>query len=245
MALHLFQVNFKARDDAALGRFWGQVLGWEVSSAGTGATTVKPAGYTWTDPGSVRIDVIAVPDTGAVRGRAHIELASASAAHHAELVARLRELGAIPAALARGDLGRTALTDPEGNTFCVLHPRGDLQDTGPIAAVVVDCADPRAMARFWGEAMSWTVDQGTTDHARLRAAEGVGPCLEFVRTPHLQAIHSRIHLDLAPYPVDSQAAEVSRLKSLGATAADVGQGDAPWKVLTDPEGNQFCVLGKG
>ncbi|MER6170876.1 VOC family protein [Streptosporangium sp. NPDC001681] len=36
---------------------------------------------------------------------------------------------------------------------------------------------------------------------------------------------------------------VARLKELGATSADVGQGDLPWKVLADPEGNEFCVLG--
>jgi hypothetical protein len=36
---------------------------------------------------------------------------------------------------------------------------------------------------------------------------------------------------------------VARLEALGAAPADVGQGDVPWKVLTDPEGNEFCVLG--
>ena len=30
--------------------------------------------------------------------------------------------------------------------------------------------------------------------------------------------------------------------ALGATRADVGQGDASWVVLLDPEGNEFCVL---
>ena len=39
--------------------------------------------------------------------------------------------------------------------------------------------------------------------------------------------------------------EVARLRALGATDADVGQGDVPWTVLADPEGNQFCVLGRG
>jgi hypothetical protein len=28
----------------------------------------------------------------------------------------------------------------------------------------------------------------------------------------------------------------------GATPADVGQGDVPWTVLADPEGNVFCLL---
>jgi hypothetical protein len=30
-----------------------------------------------------------------------------------------------------------------------------------------------------------------------------------------------------------------------ATDADVGQGEVPWAVLADPEGNEFCVLRPG
>jgi hypothetical protein len=56
---------------------------------------------------------------------------------------------------------------------------------------------------------------------------------------------NRFHLDLAPYLGDDQAAEVARLRALGATGADVGQGDVPRTVLADPEGNEFCVLGRG
>jgi predicted enzyme related to lactoylglutathione lyase len=45
--------------------------------------------------------------------------------------------------------------------------------------------------------------------------------------------------------VDDQAREVTRLEGLGAVRADVGQGDVSWVVLADPEGNEFCVLGRG
>ena len=38
-------------------------------------------------------------------------------------------------------------------------------------------------------------------------------------------------------------AEVERLIGLGARPADIGQGEVPWVVLADPEGNEFCVLG--
>ena len=48
-----------------------------------------------------------------------------------------------------------------------------------------------------------------------------------------------LHLDLRP---DDRDAEVERLLALGATRVDVGQGDSPWTVLADPEGNEFCVL---
>jgi predicted enzyme related to lactoylglutathione lyase len=241
MPLRLVQVNFKARDDAALGRFWADALGWGVSSEGPGVTNVEPEGFDWPDPVAVCVDVVAVREPETVKYRAHLDLATTSAAHQAELVARLHELGATPADVGQGDVRWTVLADPEGNVFCVLEPRPIYRDTGPIAAVVLNCADPRAMARFWGDATDWTLHEVTDDHARLRSAQGVGPYLEFVRAPDVSA-WTRVHLDLKPYAGDDQDAEVARLHALGATDADVGQGDVSWKCLADIEGNEFCIL---
>ncbi|MCU1507844.1 MAG: hypothetical protein JWQ12_109 [Glaciihabitans sp.] len=245
MALRLVQVNFKARDDSALGRFWAEALGWGVSSEGPGVTNVEPPGFVLPDPAAVCVDVVSVPDPETVKYRAHLDLATTSAAHQAELVVRLKKLGATSADVGQGDVPWTVLADPEGNVFCVLEPRPMYQDTGPIAAVVVNCMDPRAMARFWNEAMDWNLYEVTDDHARLRSAKGVGPYLEFLRTPDVNGVPTRVHLDLRPYPGDDKAAEVARLRSLGATDADIGQGDVPWTVLTDIEGNEFCVLTPG
>jgi hypothetical protein len=180
-----------------------------------------------------------------VRYRARLDLATTSEAHQAQLVAHLLELGATPADVGQGAVPWTPLADPEGNLFRVLEPRPIYQDTGPIAAVVVSCADPRAMARFWGGAMDWTLHEVTGDHARLRSAKGVGPYLEFLRTPGGKTVWGRVHLDLKPYPGDDHGAEVARLRALGATDADVGQGDVPWVCLADAEGNEFCVLTPG
>ncbi|GAA2384845.1 VOC family protein [Dactylosporangium salmoneum] len=246
MALRLVQANIKARDDSALGRFWAQALGWGTSSSGAGATAVVPTGFVWTDPDApVCIDCIAVPDPETVRYRAHLDLATTSAAHQADLVARLLELGATPADIGQGDVPWTVLADPEGNVFCVLEPREIYRDTGPIAAVVVDCADPRALAEFWGEATGWTVHEVTDDFATLRSARGGGPFLELLRSPGVRTARHRVHLDVVPYRGDDQASEVARLLSLGATLADVGQGNVSWTCLADPEGNEFCVLAPG
>ena len=245
MALRLVQVNFKARDDAALGRFWAEALGWGVSSEGPGVTNVAPVGFDWPDPVAVCVDVVTVPDPETVKYRVHLDLATSSAAHQADLVARLTDLGATPADIGQGEVPWTVLADPEDNVFCVLEPREIYRDTGPIAAIVVDSADPRAMARFWGEATDWTVHEVTADHAVLRSAEGLGPYLEFLRTSGAKTVWNRVHLDLMPYPGDDQAAEVARLGALGATGVDVGQGDVSWTCLADPEGNEFCVLTPG
>ncbi len=245
MALRLVQVNFKAADDSALGAFWAEALGWGVSSEVPGVTNVEPAGFDWPDAAAVCVDVVTVPDPETVNYGAHLDLATTSAAHQAELVTRLQELGATRPDIGQGDMPWTVMADPEGNLFCVREPRPIYRDTGPVAAVVVNCADPPAMARFWGEAMDWTLQEVTDDHARLRSVEGVGPHLEFLRTPDPESVCGRVHLDVKPYPGDDQAAEVARLRALGATDADLGQGDVPWVCLADTEGNEFCVLTPG
>ncbi len=57
--------------------------------------------------------------------------------------------------------------------------------------------------------------------------------------PDEKKVKNRVHLDLNP---TDQAAEVERVKALGATEVDIGQRDVPWVVLADPEGNEFCIL---
>ncbi|MFE7068822.1 VOC family protein [Streptomyces sp. NPDC057620] len=247
MTLRPVLVNIKAVDDSAVGRFWGEALGWRVTSGRSGATAAQPAGFDWLDPnsGAVCISVIAVPEPkSSTKNRVHLDLATTSEAHRAELVARLRALGATPADVGQGEVPWTVLADPEGNEFCVLEPREIYRDTGPIAAVVVDCADPPAMARFWGEAMNWTLRSVTDDQAVWRSPEGVGPYLEFLRSPGVKTVPDRVHLDLVPGTGDDKAAEVARLRTLGATDLDVGQGDVPWTCLADPEGHEFCVLSR-
>ena len=113
-----------------------------------------------------------------------------------------------------------------------------------IDALSVDASDPGALARWWSEALGWplTVDDG--DEVALAPPEderdgAVLPEILFVKAPDEKVIKNRLHLDLRP---DDQAAEVARLEALGARRVDIGQGEQTWIVLSDPEGNEFCVL---
>ncbi|MFD3565181.1 VOC family protein, partial [Streptomyces sp. NPDC058686] len=121
-------MNFEARDDSALGRFWAEALGWGLSSEGPGATNLEPMGFDWPASSAVCVDLVPVPvpvpAPETVKYRVHIELATTSDAHRAELVARLKELGATAAEVGQGDVPWTGMTDPEGNEFCVLGRGG-------------------------------------------------------------------------------------------------------------------------
>ncbi|MGC4897246.1 VOC family protein [Micromonospora sp. DT31] len=245
MATRLVQINMKAHDEVALGGFWAKVLGWGIASEAPGVTNLEPVGFDYPDPSAVCVDLVVSTEPKTAKNRVHVDLATTSADHHAQVVARLTALGATPADVGQGDVPWTVLTDPEGNEFCVREPDPLSADTGPIGAVVADCADPRAMAEFWGRATDWTVHEVTDEQAVLRSAQGVGPYLRFVRTPDVKTGWNRVHLDVRPYPGDDLDAEAARLRSLGATDADLGQTTVAWRVLVDPEGNEFCVLTPG
>ncbi|WP_309072706.1 VOC family protein [Arthrobacter sp.] len=58
--------------------------------------------------------------------------------------------------------------------------------------------------------------------------------------PDSKAAKNRPHLDFRP---DDQGAEVERKLALGASKVNIGQGEQPWVLLADPEGNEFCILG--
>lgn len=104
----------------------------------------------------------------------------------------------------------------------------------------VDARDPGALGNWWREALGWVVVNDDPDEFEIRPTPDRLPGLLFMAVPEQKTIKNRLHLDFRP---DDRDVEVERLLALGATRADVGQGEQSWVVLADPEGNEFCVLG--
>ena len=235
MPSHLYHFCIDCRDPGRLARFWAAALGQRVLFEDDEEVIVGANEQAY--PG---LCFLPVPEAKTVKNRLHIDLDPDDL--DAE-VRRLIALGATRADIGQGaDASWVVLADPEGNEFCVLEPRGVYRDTGPVAAVVVDCAEPAAVAGFWRLATGWTPASSTTHGMSFRSPEGVGPYLELLPTTEPKVVKNRIHLDVAPYPDEELSAAVSVLLKQGAVPADVGQGDVPWSVLADSQGNEFCVL---
>ena len=140
-----------------------------------------------------------------------------------------------------------------------------------IKAVTVDAADPNRLAEFWAfalgyilqpppdgfdtwEAFADALDLSAEERERYSAVvdpNGVGPRVLFQKVPEEKIVKNRWHLDIdvvdRSLPEDqhdrNREARIAALIRRGAT--EVARFDelmGKWVVMTDPEGNEFCVL---
>jgi hypothetical protein len=117
--------------------------------------------------------------------------------------------------------------------------------TSRVLCLAIDCRDTTALAGFWCAALGyeevrrWTDSRGT-EYLEIGHPDKHEPVLLFQPVPESKSVKNRLHLDIVPQ-TGTRESEVERLVGLGATVV-ANEPDFHWVVLTDPEGNEFCVL---
>jgi hypothetical protein len=137
--------------------------------------------------------------------------------------------------------------------------------------IVIDCADPDRLARFWAELLgyrldppppgfdsweAWLREQGVPEEdwnsaSAVSDPDGRGPRIFFQRVPEPKTLKNRVHLDVnagggRETPADERRpavdAAVDRAIGLGATKVRlVEERGERHFVMEDPEGNEFCL----
>ena len=111
--------------------------------------------------------------------------------------------------------------------------------------LVIDCHDHVLVGTFWSRVLGYEITEQSDGpenyHVALQGPDGEGPTILVDRTPDQKVSKNRLHIDVNATD-RSHDEEVERILALGATRADIGQGEQSWVVLADPEGNEFCVL---
>jgi predicted enzyme related to lactoylglutathione lyase len=124
--------------------------------------------------------------------------------------------------------------------------------TAHIGSVTFDCVDALVAGEFWSAVLGRPLDpDATSEFAAIGFAgrrdkggwasvdRDHDPTWMFVSVPDPKTAKNRLHLDLVAPDVET---EVGRLVALGAThVASVDEWGYAWTVMTDPEGNEFCV----
>lgn len=243
--MYLENLVLDAVDPQRLGRFWEAVLGGE-------RLTDEPEGFETRlgIPGGPVLDLCLqrVPDLPSQQPRLHVKLLGGPGqSGQSAQVERLLGLGARHLDLGQRDVPWAVLADPEGNPCRVAEPRAAYVDTGPIAALLLDSADPDRDAEFWSWLTGWNAAAGVAPRT-LRHPSRRGPLLELWPESAPKAAtgpgaKNRWHLDLrleAGEDADGVAALITTRG--GREVRHPEWGDLPWRHYEDPSGNEFCVL---
>ncbi|HSN02013.1 MAG TPA: VOC family protein [Acidimicrobiales bacterium] len=236
MTCDLWALCIDAKDPPRLARFWSVVLGWETVVEYDGNVGLIPS-----DDTGFRITFQRSDEEKVTRNQMHFDLTSRSSDDQQRMVEEALHLGAHHLDIGQGDVEHVVLADPEGNEFCVIEPGNTfLADCGLLGAIAGD-GSQRA-GYFWSEALGWPLVWDQDEETAIRSPRG-GPKITWGGPPLTpKSGKYRLHFDLVPEAGASQEAEVQRLISLGATRADIGQGEVSWLVMNDPDGHEFCVL---
>lgn len=109
-----------------------------------------------------------------------------------------------------------------------------------IQEIVVDCADPRALAPFWAALLETRWAALDESWAMVDADPLL---LAFQRVPEPKSSpKNRVHIDVQ---VADAASAVARAEALGARRTgqvELSPSGDGYVVLQDPEGNEFCFV---
>lgn len=111
--------------------------------------------------------------------------------------------------------------------------------------LVLDCADPDALAQFWSEALGYLTLGGAGSYVVLVDADGKQPKLLLQRVDEPKSTKNRMHFDIETPTVDEEVARIEVLGAKRMRADAIEEHGSRWVVLADPEGNEFCVCNAG
>ena len=236
--MQLENIVIDAVEPQRLGRFWEAALGTEQLTDEPGGYETRLAIEGWP---MLDLCFQRVSEAPSDAPRLHLDLLGGS--RQAEVVDRLVGLGARHLDIGQGDVPWAVLADPEGNPCCVMEDRAAYADTGPIAALPLDSADPDRDAEFWSWLTGWTEVVGVAPRS-LRHPSLRGPLLELCpesapKGPGKNRMHLDVRLEAGE---DADSVEASIVERGGARLHRPEWGVLPWRSYADPSGNEFCVL---
>ncbi|GAA1484091.1 VOC family protein [Brachybacterium fresconis] len=236
--MFLENLGIDADDPIRRGRFWEAALG-------TTALTVEPDIYeTRLDlDGDAYLDLCfaRVPEHPTSPLRLHLDLRGGE--RQLEVAERLRGLGARDLDIGQGEVPWIVLGDVEGAALCVMEEREEYTDTGPLAALPLDVADPQREGDFWAWLTGWVETSGQAPRT-LRHPSRRGPLLSLYPEPEPKRPGAKnpIHLDIRLEAGDDVEAITAEIAERGGRELHPGWGELPWRIYQDPSGNEFCLL---
>ena len=110
-----------------------------------------------------------------------------------------------------------------------------------LSHVIVDALDPEGLAAFWAALLETEVVSRVDDGRFVfLGSTDRSPAVGIQRVPERKETKNRVHVDLEVEDLDGATRWVR--EHGGTRIADHRLGDLHWRVMADPEGNEFCLV---
>lgn len=108
--------------------------------------------------------------------------------------------------------------------------------------IVIDTVDPARIAPFWCALLGVRERGWFGEDYLMLTTDGGAPPVAFQRVPEAKSVKNRLHVDLAVEDLDGAFAQIVALG--GSAVSDILEmpGGYRWRVMADPEGNEFCIV---
>ena len=164
-----------------------------------------------------------VPDPRTVKNRVHLDVD----------VASVGEVLAAGGRVLDDTQPWTVLTEDQVGELCAfVRPPGRLRPYR-LHELVVDCADPERVARWWADRFG-VEPQTNAEDTWIEGGGGLPWAVNFVPVPEPKTTKNRVHWDVVGSTPD--------VLDAGATLLRARDSEIRWDVLADVEGNEFCVF---
>jgi predicted enzyme related to lactoylglutathione lyase len=147
----------------------------------------------------------------------------------------------VPSPEARQNV-RVRCGDPSGQSVRVELSRWQgwgamVEPNFEIADIIIDCSDPVRLASFWADVLGRPIEGCKGPYVWLKRSTGA-PGVGFQQVEEAKAGKNRVHLDIS---VADVVVAKTRIEALGGRSIE-GYESGGFLVMTDPEGNEFCLV---
>jgi predicted enzyme related to lactoylglutathione lyase len=120
-----------------------------------------------------------------------------------------------------------------------------MEPIGRLGWVQIDCRDPMRLAAFWGAVFGLEVDNILGEPPHYVGLAKVGqdyPYINFQHVPEPKTVKNRLHFDIRIDDIEQATSQIEALGGRRLPLEDFQEYGFRWRVMTDPEGNEFCLV---
>lgn len=114
------------------------------------------------------------------------------------------------------------------------------EKVGDLGYIIVDCNDQERLALFWSQVLGLEITDRSHPYIDLAQYSDGAPVISFQKVDEPKTTKNRLHLDVI---VPDLTIATERIIAIGGKLVEICFKEPyEWRVMSDPEANEFCIV---